>query len=149
MVTHPDFEEWLALLNAHGVDYLIVGAHALAHHGVPRYTGDLDILVRPDEDNARRIVAALADFGFASLGLTVEDFCRPDRVVQLGVPPVRIDLLTSLTGVSWDEVAAARVSGRYGSVPVAYLGRPQFIANKRAIGRAKDLADIEALGEKP
>jgi len=147
METQPDFEELLALFNEREVDFLIVGAHALAHHGAPRYTGDLDILVRPDGDNARRILAALTDFGFGSAGLTLEDFQSPDNVVQLGVPPVRIDLLTSLTGVDWNEAAAGRVPGRYGKVPVAYLGRSQLIANKRAIGRLKDLADIEALGE--
>ena len=123
----------------------MVGAYALAFHGAPRFTGDMDILVRPGVRNARRIIAALAEFGFASLGLTAEDFKESDRVVQLGVAPVRIDLVTSLTGMSWKEVAAGSKLGKYGDVRVRYLGKKEFIKNKRAIGRSKDLADIEAL----
>jgi len=147
MEAQPDFKELLALFNAHRVEYVIVGAYALAFHGAPRFTGDLDLLVKPDPDNARRILAALAEFGFASVGLTAEDLTRPDHVVQLGVPPVRIDLITSLTGVSWEETVSGRTAGSYGDIPVHYIGRPQFIANKRATGRKRDLADLEALGE--
>jgi predicted nucleotidyltransferase len=147
METQPDFRELLALFNAHHVEYVIVGGYALAFHGAPRFTGHLDILVKADPDNAGRILAALEAFGFASLGLTAQDFTRPDEIVQLGVPPVRIDLLTSLTGVSWDEVFAGRMTGSYGGVAVSYIGLQQFIANKSATGRKKDLADIEALGQ--
>ena len=147
MEMQPDFRELLALFNAHHVEYMIVGGYALALHGAPRFTGDLDVLVKPDPENAQRILAALETFGFASVGLTPGDFSYPDQVVQLGVPPVRIDLLTSLTGTSWDEAFAGRTAGSYGDVPVYYIGREQFIANKRAIGRQKDLADLEMLGE--
>jgi hypothetical protein len=147
MEVQPDFRELLALFNAHHVEYLIVGGYALAFHGAPRFTGDLDIFVKPDPGNAQRILAALKAFGFASVGLSTSDFARLDQVVQLGVPPVRIDLLTSLTGVSWDEAFADRTPGSYGGVPVDYIGREQFIANKRATGRKKDLADLEGLGE--
>jgi hypothetical protein len=147
METHPDFRELLALFNAHHVEYLIVGGYALAFHGAPRFTGDLDIFVRPEAANAQRILTALEAFGFASVGLTPSDFERPDQVVQLGVPPVRIDLITSITGVSWDEAWAGKVSGRYGDMPVSYIGREQFVANKRATGRTKDVADLEVLGE--
>ena len=147
MEIQPDFRELLALFNAHRVDYLIVGGYALAFHGAPRFTGDLDVLVKPDPENAQRILAALERFGFASVGLTLGDFSHPDQVVQLGVPPVRIDLITSLTGISWDEAFAGRTAGSYGEVPVYYIGREQFITNKRAIGRQKDLADLEMLGE--
>jgi hypothetical protein len=142
----PDFRDLLALFNAHRVEYVVVGAYALAFHGAPRFTGDMDVLVRPGVRNARRIIAALAEFGFASLGLAAEDFKESGRVVQLGVAPVRIDLVTSLTGVSWKEVAAGSRPGKYGDVRVRYLGKKEFIKNKRAIGRSKDLADIEALG---
>ena len=145
--TQPDFSELLALFNAHHVEYLIVGGYALAFHGAPRFTGDLDIFVNPDAANAQRILTALEAFGFASVGLTPSDFERPDQVVQLGVPPVRIDLITSITGVSWDEAWAGRVTGRYGDMPVSYIGREQFVANKRATGRTKDVADLEVLGE--
>jgi hypothetical protein len=147
MEIQPDFKDVLALFNAHHVDYVIVGAHALAHHGAARMTGDLDILVRPDSENARRVLEALNEFGFGSVGLKLADFSQPDSVVQLGVAPVRIDIVTSLTGISWDEVAAGRVAGTYGNVDTYYIGREQFVLNKRAVGRKKDLADLEAIGE--
>lgn len=147
MEVQQDFRELLALFNARQIDYIVVGAHALAFHGAPRYTGDLDILVRPDGENAKRILKVLDEFGFGALGLTIEDFSAPDKVVQLGVAPVRIDLVTSLTGLSWEEAAAGQVKGTYGDVAVHYLGRKEFIRNKRAIGRKKDLADLEALDE--
>ncbi len=147
METQPDFRELLALFNVHRVEYLIVGGYALAFYGAPRFTGDLDIFVNSDAANAQRLLTALEAFGFTSVGLTASDFERSDQVVQLGVPPVRIDLITSITGVSWDEAWAGRVTGRYGDVPVSYIGREQFIVNKRATGRTKDMADLEVLGE--
>ncbi len=107
----------------------------------------MDILIRPDPENAKRIIDALRDFGFEFSNLTVEDFQKPEQVVQLGVPPVRIDFMTSLSGVTWVEAEKGKVSGKMGDVPVFFLGRDQFIATKRATGRKKDLADIEALGE--
>lgn len=147
MEVQPDFRELLALFNAHKVDYLIVGAYALAHYGSPRATGDIDILVRPDEQNAQAILKALGEFGFGSLGLTAQDFSVPDKVIQLGVAPVRIDIVTSLTGVSWKQASAGHKNGFYGDVPVRYIGRADLLANKRALGRKKDIADLEALGE--
>jgi hypothetical protein len=145
MERQPDFRELLELFNGQNVECLIVGGFALAFHGAPRYTGDLDILVRPEPANARRILKALALFGFGLLDLTAADFENQERVIQLGEPPVRIDLITSITGVSWEEAFSSRVPGSYGDVPVYFLGREPFIRNKRAIGRTKDLADIEAL----
>lgn len=142
-----DFKDLLALFNAHKVDYIIVGAYALAFHGAPRYTGDMDIYVKPDLENARRILAALDEFGFGAVGLSPTDFEKPDKVIQLGVPPVRVDLVTSITGVTWDEAFLGKVEGKYGNVPVHFIGRDHFILNKRALGRKKDLADLEALGE--
>jgi hypothetical protein len=147
MEVQSDFRDLLVLLNEHGVEYMIVGGHALAFHGAPRYTGDIDIYVHPDPANARRIIAALDSFGFGSVGLTAEDFEEIDQVVQLGVPPVRVDLITSLTGVRWEEAFAGRAEGKYGEVPVYYLGRDELVCNKRALGRRKDMADLEALGE--
>ena len=123
MEAQSDYKELLALFNAHDVGYIIIGAYALAFHGAPRYTGDLDILVRPDRENGGRILRALEGFGFGSLELTVDDFAIPDRVVQLGMPPVRVDIMTSITGVSWDEADASRVAGRFGTVPVSYIGK--------------------------
>src|SRR3990172_1834324 len=147
MEVQPDFRELLGLFNAHHVEYLIVGGYALAFHGAPRFTGDMDILIRPDPENAQRALDALAEFGFGSVGITRDDLTTPERVVQLGVAPVRVDLLTSLTGVSLNEAFSGRAEGRYGDIPVHYIGRVQFIANKRATGRKRDLADLEALGE--
>ena len=147
MEVQPDFRDLLGLFNVHKVEYMIVGAYALAFHGVPRFTGDLDIFIKPDSENARRILQALDEFGFKSVGLTLEDFQSADKVVQLGVPPVRIDIITSLTGVSWEEAFSGRAEGKYGDMPVYYIGREQFIANKRALGRKRDFADLEALGE--
>jgi len=147
MEVQPDFKELLKLFNAHNVKYIIVGAHTLAYHGVPRYTGDLDILVRPESENAKEILEALEEFGFGSLDLKVTDFTTPDKVVQLGVSPVRVDIVTSITGVSWEEAAAGLVKGSFGDISVSYLGRKEFIQNKRALGRKKDMADLEALGE--
>jgi hypothetical protein len=147
MEVQKDFRDLLELLNAHKVDYLIVGAYALAFHGAPRYTGDMDIYVNPNPTNALRIMAAINDFGFGSAELSATDFEAEDRVVQLGFPPVRVDIVTSLTGVSWEEAAAGRIEGKYGDVLVYYIGREEFISNKTKVGRKKDLADLEALGE--
>jgi hypothetical protein len=147
MDVQPDFKELLELFNARGVDYLIVGGYALAFHGAPRTTGDIDVLVGTAPDNAQRILEALGEFGFGSVGLNKKHFETPNQVVQLGVPPVRVDILTSLTGVSWEEAHENRVAGTYGDVPVFFLGREQFVSNKRATGRKRDLADLEALGE--
>jgi hypothetical protein len=146
MEVQSDFRDLLASFNKHKVEYLIVGGYALAFHGAPRYTGDIDLLVRPDPVNAQRIMAALQEFGFGSVGLAAPDFERPYQVIQLGVPPVRIDLITSITGVSWEKAFTERREGKYGDLTVAYIGREQFIQNKKALGRKKDLADLEALG---
>jgi hypothetical protein len=147
MEAQNDFRELLALFNANGVEYVIVGAYALAFHGAPRHTGDLDVLVRPTDGNAQRVMAALTAFGFGEVGLSAEDFQQADQVIQLGVPPVRVDLITSLTGVSWQQADEGKVAGTYGDVPTFYLGRREYVANKAAIGRKKDQADLEALGE--
>jgi hypothetical protein len=147
MEVQKDFKELLELFNAHKVEYLIVGGYALAFHGAPRYTGDIDIFVKPDAENAKRILNVLAEFGFGSVGLKEEDFKTPNKVVQLGFPPVRIDIITSISGVSWEEAYQKHDKGEYGDIQVYYIGREQYIANKRASGRKKDLADLEALGE--
>jgi hypothetical protein len=147
MEVQQDFKDLLALFKEHKIEYMIVGAYALAFHGAPRYTGDIDILVKPDPLNAQRIMAALNKFGFGLAGLKAEDFETPDKVIQLGVPPVRVDIVTSITGVSCQEAFSGRVEGKYGDISVYYIGRQQFISNKRALGRKKDLADLEALGE--
>jgi hypothetical protein len=140
-----DFEELLAAFNAHGVKAVIVGGHALAFHGRPRFTKDLDVLLEPSPENAARVMKSLADFGFGSVGLTVADFSTPGQIVQLGVAPNRVDLLTTIDGVSFEEAWETRLSGRFGREMVNYLGREVFLKNKLASGRPQDLADIDAL----
>ena len=140
-----EFKELFTSLNARGVEYLVVGAYAMAFHGVPRFTGDVDVLVRPTNENAKRLLTALDDFGFGSLGLKEADFCEPDQVVQLGVAPLRVDILTSITGVSWEQADRNKGTTTYGGVPVPFIGINEIIANKRAVGRTKDMADIELL----
>jgi hypothetical protein len=147
MDVQQDFRDLLELFNKHKVDYIIVGAYALGFHGAPRYTGDLDVFVRSDPINARNIMQALHEFGFGSVGLTAADFEEEGKVVQLGVPPVRVDLITSITGVSWEQARSGRVKGQFGDLTAHYIGRDEFIANKRALGRKKDMADLEAIGE--
>lgn len=140
-----DLREFIESLSLNGVDFVVVGAFARAHHGAPRYTGDIDLLVRPSEQNANRLIRALTQFGFGSLGLTPADFMVPERVVQLGVPPNRIDLLTSITGLTFDEVWQRRVAAELDGLPVSFISRQDFIVNKRATGRSKDLADADAV----
>ena len=147
MEVQPDFRDLLALFNKHKVEYIIVGAYALGFHGAPRYTGDLDVLVKPEAINAANILRALHEFGFGSVGLTEADFEQEGRVVQLGFQPVRVDILTSLTGVSWEQARSGRAQGQFGDLSVHYIGREDLIANKRALGRKKDIADLEAIGE--
>jgi hypothetical protein len=149
MAVQQDFKELCELFNSLGVEYVIVGGHALAFHGAPRFTGDIDFFVHPSTENSLRILQALESFGFGGAGITVEDLMSPGRIIQMGVVPVRIDIINSLSGVSWDEVDRGKVSGEYGGVPVHFIGRTEYIANKLAAGRKKDLADVEALQLKP
>ena len=147
MEVQKDFKELLELFNAHKVEYMIVGGYALAYHGAPRYTGDIDLFVKPDEENATRILKALDDFGFGSVGLNKDDLKSPNKVVQLGYPPVRIDIITTISGLTWEDACKGRNKGEYGNIPVFYIGRDHYILNKKASGRKKDIADLEALGE--
>jgi hypothetical protein len=137
MEIQKDFKELLELLNAHKVEYLVVGGYALAFHGAPRFTGDIDIFVKPESENAKRILTALGEFGFGSMNLSESDFTSPKNVIQLGVPPVRVDIMTSLTGVSWQEAQAGKVAGNYGDTPVYFISKEDFIANKMALGQSQ------------
>jgi len=141
-----DFEELFACLTARHVRFVVVGGHALAYHGRPRFTKDLDVFVEPTSENAARLLLALEDFGFGGLDLKTADFDRPGMVVQLGIAPNRVDLLTTIDGVSFEQAWNGRVVGRFGTESVPFLGRRELLANKRAVGRLQDLADIEALG---
>ena len=144
-----DFSDFLRELVVADVTFVVVGAHALSVHGVPRATGDLDVWVRPDPENASRVMTALGRFGAPTdhLGIAAADFSRPNVVAQLGVPPYRIDVLTSISGVAFDFAWADRVEGDIAGVRVPVLGRRSFVLNKRATGRTKDVADLESLGE--
>lgn len=142
---HPDFKDLLCAFNAHRVEYLVVGAHALAAHGHVRATKDMDVWVRPQLENARRVADALRAFGAALHGTAVEDLSTPDFVLQIGVAPIRIDVLTSITGVEFEEAWPARLLATFDEEPVAVLSRQHLIQNKTATGRAQDVADVERL----
>ena len=148
MQIHPDFSDFTELLNRHRVEFVIVGAFDLAFLGSPRYTGDMDFWIRPTAKNARALLQAIEDFGFKSLELTEGDILS-GKIIQMGYPPVRIDLITLLDGLTADEIWSGRQEGPLGGHTVNYMGRAAFIKNKRAVGRNKDLADLEALGEPP
>jgi hypothetical protein len=144
---HRDFEDLLAALDQAGAEFLIVGAYAMALHGVPRATGDLDVLVRPSEDNARRVWTALEVFGapLEATGLTLLDLSTEGTIYQMGLPPRRIDIITAITGVSFDEAWAGREQISIAARAVAFIGRAELVKNKRATGRPKDLADLAVL----
>lgn len=141
----PDYEELLRLFNKHRVHYCVIGAYAVAFHAVPRFTKDLDLLVGPSLENGKRIIRALKGFGFGSLDLSSSDFDRPGRIIQLGYEPVRVDLLTSIEGCTFEQVWKHRVTGRYGKQRVAFIGLNELILNKRASCRQQDQADLEIL----
>jgi hypothetical protein len=140
-----DLREFLALLREREVEFLVVGGHAVAFHGFPRWTGDLDVWVRPDEGNAAKLLAALEEFGFGALPLSSQDFVGLGKVVQLGHPPTRIDLMTSVAGLAFDEAWDRRVEARLGDQPVWLLDLDSLLRNKRAAGRTKDLLDAAEL----
>jgi hypothetical protein len=140
-----DLREFIELLNSRRVDYLVVGAHSLAFHGRPRYTGDLDVLVRPTASNAANLIDALNSFGFSDAGFGASDFTETNQIVQLGRAPNRIDLLTSLTGVTNAEAFADKIAAEIDGVPVFVLSKDHLIQNKRAVGRPQDLADLSEL----
>ena len=148
MKIHPDFADFIAALDRHRVEFMIVGAFDLAFLGSPRYTGDMDIWIRPTAENARALLRAIEYFGLESFALTEQDVLS-GKIIQLGYPPVRIDLLTLLDGLTADEAWSSRQEGPLGDHTVNYMGRAAFIKNKRVTGRQKDLADLEALGEPP
>ncbi len=142
---NPDFREFVELLNVHKVRYLVVGGYAVALHGHPRYTKDLDIWVELKPENARAIIKALEQFGLGSLGLKAEDFLEADQIIQLGYPPSRIDLLTSLSGIRFEECYPLRVTTKLEGIDVNFIDLENLRKNKKAAGRLQDLADLENL----
>jgi hypothetical protein len=142
---NPDFKELLLAFNAHDVEYLIVGAHALAVHGHVRATKDLDIWVRPEEANAHKVLLALLDFGAPLSGLTAEDLTRKETIFQIGLPPLRVDVITGIDGVEFGEAWPDRVDTSFAGVPAFVLSRHHLITNKKTSARLQDLADVQQL----
>jgi len=145
--SNEDFEDMLAALREVGADFLIVGSYAVAAHGLLRATEDIDLFVRSTAENAQLVYEAIVRFGapIAAHGITAADFAKPDTVYQIGLPPRRIDILTSIDGVSFDEACEGAIEGNVGAVAVRFIGRSALVRNKRATGRAKDLGDAEEL----
>ena len=145
MKLDKDFNEFVELFVAKGVRFLIVGGYALAAHGYPRATDDFDAWVWTNSENAEKIVKCLSEFGFGSLNLTTDDFTTLDRVVQLGFPPYRIDIITSISGVEFDSAWENRLIVDVDGMQVPFIGRDDLLANKIATGRPKDLLDVKYL----
>ena len=146
---NPDYRDMLSILNDEGVEYLVVGAHALAAHGYPRATADIDLWVRCSEENAKRVWQALCRFGAPLQDLTLADLATPDIVFQIGVEPRRIDILTSIEAVTFDEAWPRRKSIVVDAIPIPVIGRDDLLKNKQNTGRTKDRADAEWLEAHP
>ncbi len=142
-----DFNEFCGLLNEFAVEFVIVGAYALAFHGRPRFTGDFDVFVRPTVANGEKLRAAIGAFRFPTDAFTPQDVAEGRKVIQMGLEPVQIHVMSDISGISWDEVWTTRMVGRCGNHAVSFIGRAALIRNKKASGRLQDLADVEALGE--
>ena len=145
MNIHPDFEELLKLLERHGVDYMIVGGYAVAFHGYPRFTKDIDVFYRSSEQNILRLRAALIDFGFSEKDLPLDVFATAGAVLTFGVAPTRVDMINQIDGVSFDEARPNVVRGTYGGVEVTFIGLDELLRNKRSTPRARDKGDVEEL----
>ncbi|MGQ0625854.1 MAG: DUF6036 family nucleotidyltransferase [Sporichthyaceae bacterium] len=145
MKLNRDFSEFIAFCIEREVRFLVVGGYALAAHGHPRYTKDLDVWIWLDPDNAARMVEAVNDFGFGSCGITAQDLLDPTVIVMMGHPPKRIDVIATIDGVEFDDCWPNRLEVELGGLPVPFIGLADFIANKRASGRPQDLADIDAV----
>jgi hypothetical protein len=140
-----DSREFVECLRSNKVEFLIVGALAVSWHGFSRYSGDIDFFVRPTRDNAARVMMALQQFGFGALGISLDDLSTENCVIQLGVEPNRIDLMTSISGITFEEAWSSRVPAVLEGIEVNFIGREALIRNKRASGRSKDLIDVDAL----
>lgn len=147
MIINPDFKEFIQLLNENGVDYLIIGGYALAFHGYPRFTQDIDFWVWADAENAKKITQVLNEFGFNSLDISEHDFLDEESVIQLGFPPNRIDIINQIDGVNFLEAFKEKKVYSDGQMKINFIGLDQLIQNKRSTGRLKDLADVQVLEE--
>ncbi len=147
MTLDKDFEDFVLLLNKHCVNYMIVGGYALAFHGKPRHTGDLDIWIDISEDNARRMVSVVNEFGMASLGMQQHDFLQKGIITQIGYPPLRIDILNEIDGINFAEAYPNKLIIDVDGLPVNYIGLDDLIKNKQASARNQDIADINELNK--
>jgi hypothetical protein len=145
MKVEKDFAEFLGLLNKNKVRYLIIGAYAVGFYGYPRFTKDLDILIEPSSANASRVINVLKEFGLSNLSLTIEDFLKDGTIIQLGYDPVRIDLLTTIEGLRFEDMWKNKKAGRYGKQKVFFMGFEDLIESKRRAGRDIDLIDLKKL----
>lgn len=145
MRVEKDFKEFIGSLNKNSVRYLIIGSFALSYYSEPRYTKDIDILVDSTASNADRLMTAIREFGFSDIELGSGDFLEPEQVIQLGIAPLRIDLLTSLKGIPFADAWDRRTTGQYGDIPAFYISKQDLIDHKKLVGRKQDLADIEKL----
>ncbi len=149
MDLHPDFSELLHCCVENKVEFVVVGGYAIAVHTEPRFTADIDLFVRPDKANAIRLMAALELFGFSGVDWAHDEFERPDCTVMLGRKPLRIDILTGISGVSFDQAFDGRVYVEIDGKPIPFIGKTELVKNKRSAGRAKDIADLEQLEDTP
>ncbi|MFQ5721452.1 MAG: DUF6036 family nucleotidyltransferase [Candidatus Aminicenantales bacterium] len=145
MRVEKDFKEFIALLNKNRVRYLIVGGFAYSFYAEPRFTKDIDIFIESSKENAEKILKSIKNFGFTDITLTYKDFLEPDQITQLGIAPLRIDIITSIRGVDFQSAWKNRVIGRYGDIETYFISKADLIKNKQASGRKQDLADIEKL----
>ena len=147
MELSQDFKEFIKLLNAHKVEYLVVGGYAVAIHGFPRTTGDIDFWVKPSKENAQRIVTTLIEFGFGSLDINIEDFTKENSVVQLGFPPNRIDIMTNVSGIDFDECWQNKKEVIFEEEKINFISLHYLRLNKKSTGRDKDNLDLKNLPE--
>ena len=147
MRVENDFKEFIELLNEHKVRYLIVGGFAYSYYAEPRFTKDIDFFIEVSPDNANKMLKVLEKFGFKDVGLTKKDFLQPDQIIQLGNAPLRIDIVTSIDGVSFNEAWNTRTTGKYGNCDANFISKPDLIKNKMATGRTQDIADVEKLNK--
>ena len=145
MTLAKDFEDFIRLLNKHKVVYMVVGGYALAFHGKPRYTGDIDIWINISDENALRLLKVIKDFGLGSLGFKKEDFLQEGYISQIGRPPLRIDIINSIDGITFEEAFTGIQTIEIDGLSIFYIGLGDFIKNKQASGRTKDLADIQEI----
>lgn len=145
MKLHQDIRAFIELCLSRKVEFLLVGGYALAFHGAPRFTEDIDLMVVVSPENADKLHAVLADFGFGGAGINRDDFLEADQVIQLGRAPNRIDILTGISGVTWQEAWASRIQVNFDGLEIQVIGKPELIRNKQAAGRPQDLADLVRL----